>query len=144
MNPKPDKPAAPPPDFEPRLGRLLATLLNANAGIQLDTDKLPPVPDLDVLTRMTFTGTDADISLLKNYKNWRQQNTSSSRDKLNAALHETLADILNLNAPSLVPAVVEALRPLTEELNIETLAEWLGRGGWDKVNGDKVEAHLVA
>lgn len=62
---------------------------------------------------------------------------------LTAHLRESLADVLAKNAPTLAPDVVAALRPWTEEANIEGLAEWLGKEGWGKVDGDKVEARLV-
>jgi len=57
-------------------------------------------------------------------------------------LRAVLSDLVEKNADKMGGEVAEALRRWTEDANAEGLAEWLGKGGWDLVDADKVEARL--
>ena len=57
-------------------------------------------------------------------------------------LRAVLSDLVEKNADKMGGEVAEALRRWTEDANAEGLAEWLGKGGWDLVDADKVERRL--
>lgn len=59
-----------------------------------------------------------------------------------AQLRAILSDLVEKNAAKMGGEVAEALRRWTEDANAEGLAEWLGKGGWDLVDADKVERRL--
>ena len=65
------------------------------------------------------------------------------RDNLNKALLDRLADILKQNKGKLSKEVFEGLSQWAQQdANLEALADWLGKGGWDKVEKDLLEARL--
>lgn len=66
-------------------------------------------------------------------------------DVLADALRRALVDILDRKGKDLPPEVLADLRRwAAEDANLDGLRAWLDRGGWDKVDGDNVEAALLA
>lgn len=154
MKPKPEE-TKPPPDAAAGLDAAKVAALHADIAADLAAlPGPPPPPAMEVLARVMAAGTNEetrkllgvdDISPMEAFKDFGRESTLTSRNELNAALRKALADILKLNAAKLAPAVVDVLRRWTKAALIEGLAEWLGKGGWDKVQDvDKVEARLVS
>jgi len=66
------------------------------------------------------------------------------REIIADALRRALADVLDRKGANIAPDVLAALRKwAAEDAHPEALAEWLDRGGWNKVNEKAVEAALV-
>ena len=66
------------------------------------------------------------------------------RDAIAVSLRRALVALLEKNAPKLEAPLVDALADwIDKDANPEALAEWLERGGWEKVDGAKVEAGLA-
>lgn len=152
MNKKPDDlTPAPGAEVRPILDRLLAALdVDNPEGLMaaLFADKRPvteKAKDKKLEELMQSKGPEM-TQAAADLKDWGRENTRRSRDALNDALRLALLDILDRNAGKL-GAAVAVLRPWAErDANLEALAEWLEKGGWEKVNGDKgdkVEAALA-
>lgn len=149
MNDTPEKPtAAPLPDW----------LATAYPGLSLErlaalpvrgADAAPWPPPPAIVELLGHTKTPLHLTQNQTVDALRHAAAMEARlslDVLSDALRRALVDILDRQGKDLPPEVLADLRRWTaEDANLEGLRAWLvDRGGWDKVDGDKVEAALLA
>jgi|LSQX01.3.fsa_nt_gb hypothetical protein len=125
----------PPPPAAERLARVLAAV---------DLAKLPASEGgMALHDAAALLGVDLEDPL-DVVQAWGRENTRLARDTIADALRRALADVLDRKGADLAPDVLADLRKwAAEDANPETLAEWLNRDGWGKVDGAAVEAALV-